>query len=328
MEAFFFVTSDQTRYPMQSTPDSRMKRFIRFLETGYGFFSILVITIGLWFGCWYLLSSGKFVKPPQEAGTFGDMFGAVNALFGGITVAGVFYGILLTRRQLIEAKEDSRVQHFEGTLFNMLNMLNEIVTNMEGQTKLQHKNGDDQFRGRNYLKHAVMDLHSEHLANYSYKYNHISHDFTKFLNPLPGDLEGKPTPTDKRLSFDQLREAIDYEYNKFFEHHHAYLGHYFRYVYNIIKFIVKECPPSENPNHFLGMLQAQLSNAELALLFYNALSRHGRKKNGEDQLRQWLDDYSMLENLSSSDLFDKDNIHFYPKTKFKFMFQEQANQNE
>ena len=37
---------------------------------------------------------------PTQRGTFGDMFGAVNALFSGMALAGVVYAILLQREEL------------------------------------------------------------------------------------------------------------------------------------------------------------------------------------------------------------------------------------
>lgn len=36
----------------------------------------------------------------QELGTFGDMFGAINALFSGLAFGGVIYAILLQRNEL------------------------------------------------------------------------------------------------------------------------------------------------------------------------------------------------------------------------------------
>ncbi|KAA2286382.1 hypothetical protein FY526_30035, partial [Clostridioides difficile] len=64
-------------------------------------------------------------------GTFGDMFGAVNALFSGLAFGGLIYTIFLqmaeNRRQQQEAKDMnekmmeqvrlSNVQRFESTLF-------------------------------------------------------------------------------------------------------------------------------------------------------------------------------------------------------------------
>ena len=75
-----------------------------------------------------------------ERGTFGDMFGAVNALFSGLAFAGVIIAIFLQRKELefqreeleltrgefekqtdeFEKQNDNlNIQRFENTFFNM-----------------------------------------------------------------------------------------------------------------------------------------------------------------------------------------------------------------
>lgn len=50
--------------------------------------------IGFW------AASGFVLYNIDKRGTFGDMFGAVNALFSGLALAGVIYAILLQHREL------------------------------------------------------------------------------------------------------------------------------------------------------------------------------------------------------------------------------------
>jgi hypothetical protein len=52
----------------------------------------------LWAGCGLLLYS------LPDRGTFGDMFGAVNALFSGLAFAGVIYALLLQHEEIEQAK--------------------------------------------------------------------------------------------------------------------------------------------------------------------------------------------------------------------------------
>ena len=44
--------------------------------------------------------SGYYLYGFADRGTFGDMFGAVNALFSGLAFAGVIYAVLLQRKEL------------------------------------------------------------------------------------------------------------------------------------------------------------------------------------------------------------------------------------
>lgn len=50
---------------------------------------------------------------PEDRGTFGDMFGAVNTLFSGLAFAAVVYAILLQRDDLQLQREDLRLQREE-----------------------------------------------------------------------------------------------------------------------------------------------------------------------------------------------------------------------
>ncbi|MCF6347514.1 MAG: hypothetical protein L3J20_04340 [Flavobacteriaceae bacterium] len=59
-------------------------------EIGW-FLVIVMVIIGLWLGNLYVL------KDIEERGTFGDMFGSINALFSGLALAGIIFTILLQR---------------------------------------------------------------------------------------------------------------------------------------------------------------------------------------------------------------------------------------
>jgi len=57
-----------------------------------------------WAGAWWLISSQ--ISGWQTRGQFGDMFGAVNALFSGLAFAGVIIALVFQRRELeLQRKE-------------------------------------------------------------------------------------------------------------------------------------------------------------------------------------------------------------------------------
>ena len=58
-------------------------------------------------------ASGFLLYSDEERGTFGDMFGAVNALFSGLAFAGIVYTILLQRRELELQREELHVTRLE-----------------------------------------------------------------------------------------------------------------------------------------------------------------------------------------------------------------------
>lgn len=111
------------------------------------FFLIITVTIGLWLASSFLIL--YFIDDWPERGTFGDMFGAVNALFSGLAFAGLLYSIfqnkkqilaqqeelLLNRKELLKARKvqektekalEEQAQHLKDTA--ILNGLNTLVT--------------------------------------------------------------------------------------------------------------------------------------------------------------------------------------------------------
>jgi hypothetical protein len=121
--------------------------------TPYIVFGVVLL---LWLSCWLLIS--MFINIPEKEtqslwpsrGQFGDMFGAVNALFSGLAFAGIILTILLQREELKAQKKELQLntaalnaqkdemnaqwkelgkqnsnlkrQRFETTFFNMWNI--------------------------------------------------------------------------------------------------------------------------------------------------------------------------------------------------------------
>jgi len=106
---------------------------------------VFTTVISLWLLCLLLMSVGFYwdSEPWAHRGQFGDMFGAINALFSGFAFGGIILTILLQRQELkLQRKELSltrqelqdtrkefetqnetlKFQRFESTLFNMLSL--------------------------------------------------------------------------------------------------------------------------------------------------------------------------------------------------------------
>ncbi|WP_050937395.1 hypothetical protein [Vibrio harveyi] len=60
------------------------------------------MVLAIWGVTWLWLGS----KPNEVRGTFGDMFGAANALFSGFAFIGVIYAILMQRTELSLQREE------------------------------------------------------------------------------------------------------------------------------------------------------------------------------------------------------------------------------
>jgi hypothetical protein len=132
----------------------------------------IVVAIGvvlvLWGLNWWGIS--KFINEPSDQGIFGDMFGAVNALFSGLAFAGLIITLLYQREELKLQREElqetrkelkgqreefeeqnktMKRQRFENTFFNMLSLQQEIVANLSVEWKEREWNAlESQWKER------------------------------------------------------------------------------------------------------------------------------------------------------------------------------------
>ena len=109
----------------------------------------IIGVIAMWCLSWWLIS--KYIDDPTNQGTFGDMFGAVNALFSGLAFAGLIVTLIYQKEELklqreelretrnelnaqkLEFQEQNKTmkrQRFENTFFNMLSLQQEIIANL------------------------------------------------------------------------------------------------------------------------------------------------------------------------------------------------------
>lgn len=165
---------------------------------------------------WALTFFLFFINNSEERGQFGDMFGAVNALFSGLAFVGLIITLILQRRELelqrdelvqtrnefIEQNKTMKRQRFENTFFNLMTLHQHITDNLEyecpdGADMFEAKGRDvfkkfylekDNFDGthgvKGYLKQKDISL----LFNYSdfEFFNHYFHFFDGIVSYIDG----------------------------------------------------------------------------------------------------------------------------------------------
>lgn len=105
-------------------------------------------------------------------------------------------------------------------------------------------------------------------------------------------------------------EFIIEKYVEFFEENVSDLGHYFRNLYHIIKFIDES--KIENKKRYTNFVRAQLSAGELALIFFNCLTELGNEK-----FKPLIEKYSLLKNMDYNLMFNKEHLNEYNEKAFK-----------
>lgn len=268
---------------------------------------IVIVIILLWGISWYLIdrfvvsSDIKQISTEVVQGTFGDKFGAINALFSGLAFAGIIFTILLQRKELelqrneLEQTRDVfseqgktlKLQQFESTFFNLLNLHHQIVDAID----IQETNilGD--------LDKEPKMLKSRDCFKFFYD------DFKKCYRAEEQLMKPSKNDTDELL-------IIEKAFHEFFIKYQSDLGHYWRNMYNILKFINKQNP--EDKFFYSNLLRAQLSSHELLLLFYNCLSHYGNKK-----FKPLIEDHYFLQNLAKPALIEeKKQLNLYKSSAY------------
>ncbi|CAA9202114.1 putative phage abortive infection protein [Flavobacterium collinsii] len=246
---------------------------------------VSLLIIGLWTLSYYTLKDLSDVK----RGTFGDMFGGVNALFSGLALAGIILTILLQRKELRFQREELRetrkefeiqnetlrLQRFENTFFQLLNTHSSIVNSMD-------------LRKYNEKTSVI----SEGRDCFQIFYTRLEH----YIKTKDKDLYINPVTTN-------LKGTLE-SYDIFFEKNQNNLGHYFRNLYHIIKFV--DNSEIHDKQVYINFVRAQLSSHELSLIFFNCLAPYGVQK-----FKPLIEKYSLLKNMNKGLIFNQEHLKEY-----------------
>ncbi len=109
---------------------------------------------------------------------------------------------------------------------------------------------------------------------------------------------------------------------KLFEGHQSRLGHYFRHLYQTVKF-VDEQPSSlltyKEKYSYVKILRAQLSTQEQAFLFYNSLSDLGKAWEKQEDLesKKLITKYNLIKNIPTGYTSEFDVVKYYPNVRYE-----------
>jgi hypothetical protein len=98
-------------------------------------------------------------------------------------------------------------------------------------------------------------------------------------------------------------------YKPFYTEHESQLGHYFRSLYHIIKFV--KGSDIQDKRRYTSLVRAQLSKYELFFLFYNCLSSYG------EGFKPLVEEFGLLEHLDKKLLLDPSHETFYADSAYK-----------
>lgn len=224
----------------------------------------------------------------------GDFVGGITAPFLSLVALVLLYltyksqkeELFQTRQILTKQTETLDKQQFETTFFNLLNLHNEIVYNID-------------LIKRNLTKSSP-PWREEEDASKTTEYGRDC--FRTFF-------AGFKTAYSNTDKMDSYKEMINKSYSVFYKSHQSDLGHYFRNLYHIFKLIKKS--EIKNKKDYASLVRAQLSSHEQLMLFYNGLSDKGEK------FKELIEEFQILKNMPFDELILNQHRSLYKKTAYE-----------
>ncbi len=226
--------------------------------------------------------------------TIGDMFGAVGTLFTGLAFAGLIITLIIQRQDIKKQYDLNNLQNFENNFFKLLELHHRIIDSFTIEIKYDSFHEDIE----------VLAADREVLYNLN-AMDYLAKDFK-----------------DRFEKVKKIRFHADPSYDTIFVHsyqHYTFkkygymLGHYFRNLYHVFKFIDEEkyLGSYKKKYEYCKIIRAQLSAQEINLLAWNGLSQHGAK------FKPLIEKYKLLKNMNFA--YEMVDLHWlaekYPHIK-------------
>jgi hypothetical protein len=245
-----------------------------------------------------LTQISSFFYFDSSSAFIGDTFGGITSpLIGFIAAVFTFFAFYIQYEANLLHAKNFKNQQIENIFFHMLQTLRSI------KNELMLTEQNKTIQGKMCLGYALIKL-GEHdkKVNFSAK------------ETLSTDKETFIANSSHRI------EQITKAWNEFHKKNGDFLNEYYIYIYNIFDFILNHSKiDSETQALYIKQFKAQLSNDEIALLFYYPFSFDSAKVAPESSLKRWLDEFGVLENLTDRGLLFKYDYLLYEKTNFKFL---------
>lgn len=226
------------------------------------------------FGAWLFWTLGILVDASRtsvwqgpydfaKSGMFGDSFGGFSALMAALAAAGALLTLQVQRREAAQ-------QTFNTNLFTLLSNFTSVVEDTDIHNFIYEDQDDGtRIEQLNYIWEG-RDAYRVMLGDLRSRFN------TEDLADL---------------------EITTGRYEQFFTEHRDDLGHYFRILYHLFRYIDESCKGDKD--YYSRIVRAHLSNSELFLVAYNCICGEGKTK-----FVKLAEKYSILHNLG----FDTEDL--------------------
>lgn len=198
-----------------------------------------------------------FLKsPPNEIGdTLAGFAGALAFVWLIVTVGVQSQELKEQRKEFMLMNATMAGQRFETTFFGLLSTYSEIVDSID-------------------LVNAETNVTSTGRDCFRVFYTRLNKLYRKKVQA--GHSES---------------DAMEMAYTNFWKMHQLELGHYFRFLFNVFRFLSESSGSEETKQQYARLLRSQLSDQELLIIFYNCISPQGK------EFLKYSEEYAIFDNL-------------------------------
>jgi hypothetical protein len=234
---------------------------------------------------WVPVTDGDVVT---KFGISGDFFGFSNAVFSALAFAMIIvtlwmqkYELKQQRRELEQTQEIMRLQKEE------MELQRQVMNDQQQEMKQQN----DSLRRQRFEStfFGMLELHNQVVSSLVSPSGRRAgrSAFRMFLDSLREAADPK-TPSDLRRSSKDVDLLPLYE--SWYVDNESAIGHYFRTLYNIMRYVDES--GGREARTYSRLVRAQLSSDELELLLYNGVSQYGKAK-----FKPLIEKYSLLKHV-------------------------------
>lgn len=250
------------------------------------------------------------LKDSADVGQFfGGVFGAVATFLSSLLL---FVTIILQLVQIKKAEVDSSMQQFERLFFGLLQSNFDLVKSLYAYTSANMTKID-----RLSSKSSGFESRVDGVAVFYSVYKDFCHEYGEHVANVAN---GRGDDGEERVNlYVSLMSDLHFfreQYKEVFDKKYMAIGHCFRNVYHVLKFVDSYCVEEvkgaiamdeerivKKYKKYAAYIQARMSVFELAMLAYNSLVY--------DKSYDLLLKYDMLDNLPISMLCSKYHAPFF-----------------
>lgn len=250
-------------------------------------FWIALAVVALWIGAGLVLYDANAGTPIWgERGTFGDMFGSVNALFSGLAFAGIIFTVLLQRQELQLQRHELKLQRDEIIASRQELAGQRMQLEAQSQTFILQR-----FEGTFFQLFPNFIRIAESRASFKSE-TRYTNDVGQAVHHLEKEI------AQETAAHARYEDAVSAAYMTLLQRgQFLFLPRYFSALYSVIAFVDRSEVP--NKQFYANLLRNELTRDEICLVAYVGLTDIAGSK-----LKPLIERYRLLKNIPNQFLFD------------------------